>query len=327
MKYQHELAIAIEAVEQASHICRAVQGNITLDHFSKEDRSPVTIADYASQAIICHLLHDAFPSDPIVAEEDASSLRGSAQEGFIQQVIKLLTDIGEDVTTQQLYHWLDYGKSIAPHPRFWTLDPIDGTKGFLRRDQYAISLALIVNGHVEVGVLACPNYHRQTNTEDYRGVLFYAVRGAGAYAMPLFHTEARPVAIHASTRQESSKIRWCESVESTHNNQSTTEKLSQMLGWSTRPIRIDSQAKYAAVACGDADIYLRLPTLANYEEKIWDHAAGVLIVQEAGGMVTDASGKPLDFAQGITLRKNRGVIATHGVYHEQLLKALLSLHA
>ena len=75
-------------------------------------------------------------------------------------------------------------------------------------------------------------------------------------------------------------------------------------------MRLDSQAKYAVVARGEAEAYLRLPTRADYREKIWDHAAGVLIVEEAGGTVTDITGRPLEFTHGRDLAANRGVIVT-----------------
>jgi hypothetical protein len=63
---------------------------------------------------------------------------------------------------------------------------------------------------------------------------------------------------------------------------------------------------------GDASIYLRLPTRADYREKIWDHAAGMFVVEQAGGRVTDVTGAPLDFRHGRRLETNRGVIATDG---------------
>jgi len=87
-------------------------------------------------------------------------------------------------------------------------------------------------------------------------------------------------------------------------------------------VRVDSQAKYALLARGEASIYLRLPTRKDYREKIWDHAAGMLIVQEAGGTVTDVDGKPLDFTAGRTLERNRGVIATGGKIHRAVVDAV-----
>ena len=85
---------------------------------------------------------------------------------------------------------------------------------------------------------------------------------------------------------------------------------------------MDSQAKYAAVADGRAEIYIRHSQGKDYVEKIWDHAAGVLMLREAGGTVTDLNGKPLDFSRGGRLSENHGVLATNGYLHEKLLDAV-----
>ena len=94
------------------------------------------------------------------------------------------------------------------------------------------------------------------------------------------------------------------------------------LGIVASPVRMDSQAKYGVVARGEAEIYLRMPTRADYREKIWDHAAGALIVEEAGGTVTDIAGRPLEFHHGRELSANRGVIVTNGWLHGRVLGAL-----
>ncbi len=76
------------------------------------------------------------------------------------------------------------------------------------------------------------------------------------------------------------------------------------------------------MARGDASIYLRLPTRKDYEEKIWDHAAGWMVVNEAGGRVSDVRGEPLDFSIGRTLKNNKGVVATNGHLHDQVIQAV-----
>jgi len=81
---------------------------------------------------------------------------------------------------------------------------------------------------------------------------------------------------------------------------------------------MDSQCKYAVLARGEASIYLRFTTDPNYKEKIWDHAAGSLLVEEAGGFVSDSKGRPLDFTKGRTL-PNKGIIATNKVLYERVL--------
>ena len=90
---------------------------------------------------------------------------------------------------------------------------------------------------------------------------------------------------------------------------------------------MDSQAKYGAVARGDAALYLRLPSpkSPDYREKIWDHAAGTIIVEEAGGKVTDMFGKPLDFTSGRKMENNRGIVASCGLIHERIIQALIKV--
>jgi 3'(2'), 5'-bisphosphate nucleotidase len=116
--------------------------------------------------------------------------------------------------------------------------------------------------------------------------------------------------------------RFCESVESGHSDQGQSAKIASLLEITEEPVRVDSQAKYAIVAEGKAQIYLRLPTSKTYREKIWDHAAGMIVVEEAGGRVTDARGFPLDFGHGRMLENNSGVIATNGPIHDTVLSAV-----
>ena len=85
---------------------------------------------------------------------------------------------------------------------------------------------------------------------------------------------------------------------------------------------MDGQTKYAIVARGEAAIYLRLPSRPGYQEKIWDHAAGSLIVEEAGGRVTDVHGRPLDFSAGRVLGNSGGIVVTNGVIHDAVLEAV-----
>ena len=74
-KWEAELRVALDAVRAASRICRDVQSKIAADVFEKEDRSPVTVADFASQAAICRLIGDAFKNDLIIGEEESGTLR------------------------------------------------------------------------------------------------------------------------------------------------------------------------------------------------------------------------------------------------------------
>jgi 3'(2'), 5'-bisphosphate nucleotidase len=137
--------------------------------------------------------------------------------------------------------------------------------------------------------------------------------------------DAAPRPIRVSTTEQPAAARFCESVESGHSSHGASEQIAQRLGITAAPIRLDSQAKYAVVARGEADIYLRLPTKADYFEQIWDHAGGVLVVQEAGGRVTDVAGKPLEFIHGRTLKNNRGVVVSNSRLHDAVLEAVAAV--
>jgi len=112
-----------------------------------------------------------------------------------------------------------------------------------------------------------------------------------------------------------------ESYESAHSMHDLTGSIAEKLGVLAPPVRIDSQAKYGAMARGDGAIYLRFPH-KGYKEKIWDHAAGSIVVTEAGGIVTDAAGNDLDFSKGRFLDLDTGIIATNKQLMPSLLKAV-----
>jgi len=92
---------------------------------------------------------------------------------------------------------------------------------------------------------------------------------------------------------------------------------------------MDSQAKFAVLASGNGDLIVRLlsPAQPDYAEKIWDQAAGCLLVEEAGGEVTDLAGRPLDFRAGRELRRNTGVLVSNHRLHASALEALRQIGA
>ena len=212
-------------------------------------------------------------------------------------------------------------RPTAATDRYWTLDPIDGTKGFLRGDQYAIALALIEGGEVRPRRARLPQPPEPRRID--RRASSPATAGAARGLVRVGHGPARRC---VSPRPPAlAEARFCESVESGHSTRTHSARIAARLGITAEPYRIDSQCKYAAVARGDASIYLRLPTRADYREKIWDHAAGKFVVEQAGGVVTDVTGAPLDFAHGATLERNRGVVATDGRFHDQVIDAVQSV--
>jgi 3'(2'), 5'-bisphosphate nucleotidase len=222
----------------------------------------------------------------------------------------------------------------------WTLDPIDGTKGFLRGGQYAVCLALLIDARVEIGVIGCPNLpwipspfpsscqstgtstsSSSTDTPEDdassksggTGVLFVAVRGHGAHQLPLvvpatppqppsrtppsatssgsqFDSTPQPHPHHGRRRISLNmprlalhELSFLESVEKAHAALDTNARIAARLGVRSAaepgPVRMDSQAKYAALVRGDGGggVYLRLPVAGGgrggeaggYQEKIW----------------------------------------------------------
>lgn len=319
--FEREQAVAVDAVREAAQLCQAVQSGIDDEVLKKEDRTPVTVADFGSQALICRALKAAFPDDPIIGEEDSSALRTEENAAVLDAVTRRVQALRPEADRDAVCQWIDYGNASGDHDRFWTLDPIDGTKGFVRGDQYAIALALVVDGRPHVSALACPNLPDDLDDPTTTGQVFTAVRGAGARRVPAVAGDGRGEAVHASTVAEAAQGRFCDSFVSAHSSHDMALTVGERLGITRTPIRMDSQAKYALVARGDVEIYFRLPR-GEYVERIWDHAAGMLVVEEAGGRVTDVHGKPLDFGQGHLLSGNYGIVATNGRFHDEVLDAL-----
>jgi 3'(2'), 5'-bisphosphate nucleotidase len=343
MSYKLELDIAVKAVARACGLCTSVQRTLVSDEtLAKADRSPVTVADFGVQALVTADLIAAFPDVPMAGEEDAGQLRTAEGAALREKVCAAVRAVDPRLAEKHVLAAIDFGTYTGgPTGRHWALDPIDGTKGFLRGEQYAVALALIEDGAVVLGVLGCPNLpwasgvrlnlcevsegpSRQMTPDPFsRGCLFFAQRGGGAFQQTLDGHDTTTVRV--SEIDDPAEASFCESVESAHTAQDESARVAERLGVTLPPYRIDSQCKYAAIARGDSSIYLRLPTRADYEEKIWDHAAGAIIVTEAGGQVSDIDGKPLDFSQGRSLRANRGVVATNSRLHERVIAAIAAV--
>ncbi|MBL1216171.1 MAG: 3'(2'),5'-bisphosphate nucleotidase [Planctomycetes bacterium] len=326
--YSSEREVAIKAVIKACHLCRTVQKNLVSEEsVAKKDKSPVTVADFGAQAVVSQALAGAFPNVPLVGEEDAAQLREAENAEVLEKVVANVQQIEPELNQDQILAAIDRGTfEGGPTGQHWTLDPIDGTKGFLRNDQYAVALALIENGQVVLGILGCPSLPVDgKNFDGPRGCLFIAEKGCGTTMRVLDDPNAADQPIQVTDIADASQASFCESVESAHSSQSDSAQVAQLLKIAVPPYRIDSQCKYAAVGRGDASIYLRLPTRKGYEEKIWDHAAGSIVITEAGGRVTDVRGKDLDFSIGRTLRDNLGVIVTNGKLHDEVVSAVMQV--
>ncbi|KAL3576703.1 hypothetical protein D5086_021986 [Populus alba] len=366
--YAKELDVAVRVVHMACSLCQRVQEGLVSstsnDHVkSKDDDSLVTVADWSVQATVSLMLSESFSNQKvsIVAEEDVQTLSKSDSVGLLTAVVNTVNEClaeapkygfqspKEALGTSQILEAIGRCNSTGGrNGRHWVLDPVDGTLGFVRGDQYAVALALIEEGKVVIGVLGCPNYpqkkewlnhhhHHQSyqsmpkmsDTSDTweKGCVLYAQKGSGeAWMQPLIHGNKKHTWSSSAQRVLVSAIddpalaTFCEPVEKANTNHSFTAGVAHSMGLKKQPLRVHSMVKYAAIARGDAEIFMKFAQ-SGYKEKIWDHAAGVIIVEEAGGVVTDAGGHPLDFSRGLYLEGlDRGIVACSGTtLHEKLI--------
>ncbi|MCE2391217.1 MAG: 3'(2'),5'-bisphosphate nucleotidase [Proteobacteria bacterium] len=321
------LSAARLAVTDAALVCRSVQADLASVRAElKDDRSPVTVADWASQAVVVRRLYRELGEQTIVGEEDAEALRQPEQGALREHVLRAVRLVWPEAGMDEVLDAIDVAGSGA-RPRaegFWTLDPIDGTKGFLRGEQYAVSLGWIEGSRPRVGALGCPNlssdFERPFDAPDQHGIVFWAAAERGVRQAPADRPGASAESLQVEERPADDPPRVCQSVEKAHSNTGGTARLMEHLGID-RHAALDSQAKYAVVARRQADAYLRLPTRRGYSERIWDHAAGSLVASEAGCVVSDVRGRGLDFGQGRGLDANLGVICASERLHPALLEA------
>ena len=329
-----KVRFAIAAVREAAQLVRRVQSEMVVDALAKDDKSPVTVADFAAQAIVGLRLAETFPEMGFVGEESAHVLRTAEGRETLEQITHFVRQREPGATADDVCNWIDRGAG-EPTDAFWTLDPVDGTKGFLRGDQYAVALGYIKDGVVRVGALGCPELAEGIRPDKGgAGSLIVARCESGTWAGSLGGDtpngeESEWRRLHTSDRADAAEARLLCSVEKAHTDTGGIGLLVKTLGIDAEPVPMDSQAKYAVLAAGGGDVNLRLisPLHPDYREKIWDQAAGSLVVEEAGGRVTDLVGRPLDFSHGRTLATNRGVLASNGWLHDVLLDGLKQIGA
>ena len=360
---QYELDSAIAIVQRASFVSRSLQRILLSDQSSKVDKvdkSPVTIADFAVQAIILSFLHECFPSDKFIAEEDSEILRRDAS--VRQKVLDtVFAALGERWSDEQLFQAVDLGSfdgsgpALEAEQRVWVLDPVDGTKGFMRNQHYCVALGLLVHGSAKLSVMGCPNLNafRVLEGKSYdnkdigfldrlqipvkegdglglglgsdlpaaeSGSLYFAVSGQGAFVRSLSMPLGAAFEVRVSGKREVRAATLCESYEASHGNREVSSKVFELLNLQSDYVRLDGQCKYCVIGAGAADGNLRLPA-DGYKEKIWDQAPGAHFLLEAGGQITDLKGGQLDFRQGRVLNVT-GIVASNGLLHQEILSAV-----
>jgi 3'(2'), 5'-bisphosphate nucleotidase len=314
-----------EAVRQAAFLCRTVQSRsfesaTKTSHDKGGSTEPVTIADYGSQAIICRALSQHQPGAAVISEESGQQFLELTDANARQQIYTLLQEIlGEPVTEDDVVQWLDFGTGIQSE-QTWVIDPIDGTKGFINRRHYAIGVGLLnADGQPVGAVMGAPGYAEGIAEEGGAGTIFYIEDGR-VYREPLDGGSRQPVTVSSRTED----LRVVQSYVRKHASKSRMAAVRQKAGFANVTVyELDSMEKHALVACGDVDIYMRLPNLdSNRPHMIWDHAPGAALILAAGGKITDVDGTPLDFSQGKAL-PNQGILGSNGAgdVHEKLVAA------
>ncbi|CDF40827.1 3'(2'),5'-bisphosphate nucleotidase SAL1 [Chondrus crispus] len=328
-KYSAERAAAVTSVALASALARRLQHALSGSKaVAKADASPVTVADFAVQAVIVSHLHSRFPNDRFIAEESTPALRKDPA------LLRAVCDAA-DMDESHLLKIID----LCDHEggdgaRTWILDPIDGTKGFIAMRQYCIALGLIDGGVARVGVLGCPNLPltgmEAPDTGSDIGCIFHAEQGEGTWMLAEGDVDTSTKSTTAtvggkrcvvSKVAEPSWTEFCESVERGHSSHELSARVAEILKVTAPPVRMDSQAKYGCMARGDVSIFLRFPR-DGYVENVWDSAPAAIIVEEAGGRVTDGRGRPLNFNLGRKLDNDDGIVATNGYMHDAIIAAV-----
>jgi HAL2 family 3'(2'),5'-bisphosphate nucleotidase len=321
-------AVARAAVLDAVIVCREASRHLAqVGRLAKADESPVTVADFAAQAVIVRGLRAL--GRPIVGEEQAAVLREPVNASLRDAVVVAVRPVWPDADADAVLAAIDgAGGTADAHAGYWTVDPIDGTRGFVRGGQYAVCLAWIADSRPQLAVMGCPNLPRGRDATmtviDPEGTLFVAEAGA-----PMQWGRALPGAeLHeaapAATERPSPLI-VTRSFEGTY---SRLEDVARVLARLGEPIELrpaDSQAKYGMVARGQAHAYLRIPLHRSRAEQVWDHAPGWMVATAAGMCVTDLAGEPFDFTCGERLERSYGAVCAPPVVHAALIEAIATL--
>ena len=182
----------------------------------------MTIADFGSQAVLLRAIATEFPGDEIRAEEGSRDLAAGGDAAVAGVVGAVTNTIGESVTSSEVFGWID--QRGRPGDRFWAVDPIDGTKGFLRGEQFAVAVGLVENGIPVLGVLGCP----RLELSGMHGVLVWGGPGIGAFVESLGGGKVRSIAV--SGISDPSRARMLGSVESSHGDPELLQRIVEHVG-------------------------------------------------------------------------------------------------
>ncbi|CAF3476856.1 hypothetical protein SNK04_002004 [Fusarium graminearum] len=336
--YKRELSVAIEALQKAAQVSQSIVANKDKGAIEKDDLSPVTVADFAVQALLTATIKNAFPEDKVVGEEDASDLRQNSV--LMERVWDLLMRVAGDEDTpslcqlpstrEQMCDLIDECGASSPSSsgRTWIFDPIDGTKTYLKGQLYAINMALLVDGEQVAGIVGAPNLSIDAKAplknEDIdpkgEGCIFFAVKGHGAYVRPLSSDQPRRLSPHTANEQISfvtSASVVDSNLEGVH--EAVASRLSAQYPGSDL---VPWVLRWAVLAMGLGNTTVWVYKRRDRYAKAWDHAGAMLLFEEAGGKITDVHGKKIDLTAGRKMSANFGFVAAPTNIHGRILQTV-----
>ncbi|KAL1412275.1 hypothetical protein Q8F55_000019 [Vanrija albida] len=334
--YARELAVAISAIQHAAKISSRVLASSSKGVVEKDDHSPVTVADLAIQALLTMTIHKSFPNDLFVGEESAEQLRASPS--LLDAVWALLSDLELDgdaripASKDKLCSLLDWaGHGEPSQGRYWIFDPIDGTKAFIRGENYAVNVCLMTGPEQTLSAVGIPLLSPDAvapinnDTTSNTGSIMFATRGGGTFIRPLEGPASAPARrLPRRTADASTPLTAVTCVEGTDSavpglNAKISARLgiaypgNDLLAWVLR---------WAVLGLGAADATFWVYRKRTRYGKIWDHAGAMLLFEEAGGKITDVHGKDIDIFAGRTMSSNFGFVAALEGAHARVLAAV-----
>ncbi|KAL4877308.1 hypothetical protein BJY04DRAFT_210064 [Aspergillus karnatakaensis] len=338
------LNIASLAVQRAALLTKKLISAIDKGQLEKADETPVTIADFASQALIIASIHHAFPEDDIVGEEDSKTLRERPE--LLERTWDLVTSsrledeeseslLYRPSSKEEMLNLIDLGAqgSCKPQGRSWVLDPVDGTATFMRGQQYAVCLGLVEDGKQKLGVTGCPNLNLESGLihEDIvdrtgYGYQVFAVVGQGAWMRKMGTGSLQPATRLEAKAQitEGKDLRFVDCKSANSSDYDLNARLAEGLKapWPPRTDLWSAQLRYIAIAVGGCNVLIKIPRKASYRSKVWDHVGGMLIAEEVGCTVSDLQGNPVDCSLGRSLEGCQGMIIAPSSIHSLLVGAV-----
>ncbi len=285
------------AVENAHSLCQYLR--MTYLEKIDKDNECVTLADFGTQVILNRTLYNSYPNHAVISEEnsyDFLKFTSENQRSFVTSIVSKI--LNESISQEEFIRWLDYGHTSISN-KCWVIDPIDGTQEFLNSNQYVIGIGELENSIPRFSFLS--SFSAFTN----QPIHYFTWQGKSYKYYPY---DRRMIEIHVSDRNISIARPYC--------NNSALSKIYK-IDFIEADV-FSTLNGYISIASGESDVLISLK-FANTSLKVWDHAGGIVLLQNAGGIISDIDGQELDFSQGSLLSKNKGVILSNGKFHEKLL--------